>query len=458
MSSRMTPGFSLPVPPAVRWIVSTLEDEGFETWTVGGAVRDAVAGRPSGDWDLTTRAEPGEVRRIFRRTVPVGVEHGTVGVLARDGTMYEVTTFRRDVETFGRHAVVAFAETLLEDLERRDFTINAMAWHPLREELCDPHGGAQDLRDGLLRTVGRPADRFAEDYLRILRAFRFAGRYGLRVGDETWESARAAVHHLPELSPERIREELWKILGGADAPSRALELYRRSGALGVLYPELARWSGDPDGESGPGWAETLAVVDRIPPHRAALRLAALLGPVGEPPVAPDDPPIPREAGPAPGAIRVRAMVRAAALLTRLRHSNAQVADISGWVGAGPGLPGASAPDAEVRRYLARVGRERVAPLVRWSAARARAGVPGADAPGEVVAQWRRIRETLRSGAPLAVGELALNGRDLIRLGLRPGPHFGRILDRLLERVLEDPAANDRDRLSAWARTLAEGVE
>ena len=166
-------------PPAATWIVRTLEEAGHETWAVGGAVRDVLLGRPAGDWDLTTHARPTDVRRIFRRTIPIGVEHGTVGVLARDGTMYEVTTFRKDVQTDGRHAVVEFASTLDEDLARRDFTINAIAWHPLREELRDPFGGAVDLGHGVLRTVGAPEERFREDYLRVLRALRFAGRFGL---------------------------------------------------------------------------------------------------------------------------------------------------------------------------------------------------------------------------------------------------------------------------------------
>ncbi|HMB69698.1 MAG TPA: CCA tRNA nucleotidyltransferase, partial [bacterium] len=246
---------SIAVPGPVRWIVRTLEEADYETWTVGGAVRDAVAGRPSDDWDLATRATPEEVRRIFRRTVPVGIEHGTVGVLARDGTLYEVTTFRRDVETFGRHAVVAFAETLAEDLDRRDFTINALAWHPLRNELFDPHDGAGDLRRGVLRTVGAPAERFAEDYLRVLRALRFAGRFGMAIEPSTWDALTAAVPHLYVLSPERVREELWKVLEGKEPPSRPLELYRRSGALAMVAPEIAAAAGMGSGWAGPAGAE-----------------------------------------------------------------------------------------------------------------------------------------------------------------------------------------------------------
>ena len=194
-------------PKAVGWIARTLEDAGFETWAVGGAVRDALLGVESVDWDLATRARPEQVRSLFPRTVPVGVEHGTIGVLARDGTMYDVTTFRRDVETHGRHATVEFADRLDDDLSRRDFTINSVAWHPLRDELYDPFGGVEDLERGVLRTVGSPADRLAEDYLRVLRALRFAGRFELTVDPTTWDALCAATSQLGVLSPERVRED-----------------------------------------------------------------------------------------------------------------------------------------------------------------------------------------------------------------------------------------------------------
>jgi tRNA nucleotidyltransferase (CCA-adding enzyme) len=224
-------------PPAVRWIARTLEEAGHETWAVGGAVRDVLMGRPSGDWDLATHATPKEVRRLFKRTVPIGVEHGTIGVLARDGTMYEVTTFRRDVETDGRHAIVSFAETIQEDLARRDFTVNAIAWHPLREELLDPFDGVGDLDRSVLRTVGEPAERFREDYLRILRALRFAGLFTLEIEEPTWEALCSLVGHLKTLSAERIREELLKILNADPDPTRSLSLYGSSRVLAVLYPD-----------------------------------------------------------------------------------------------------------------------------------------------------------------------------------------------------------------------------
>ncbi len=416
-------------PPAVRWIARTLEDAGHETWVVGGAVRDVLLGLPSVDWDLTTRARPGQVRKLFRRTVPIGVEHGTVGVLARDGTLYEVTTFRRDVETDGRHAVVSFAETVEEDLARRDFTINAIAWHPLREELLDPFGGIHDLDEGMLRTVGVPASRFAEDYLRILRALRFAGRFKLRIHPDTWSALMAGVDRLPALSAERTREELTKILEADPTPSLALDLYRTSGALDVLYPELtALVKRDERGGTG-GWSETLAIVDRLPRARPFLRLAALL--------------------------RGLDADAAASILLRLRLSNAQV-DETLRRAVAPTLPPADADDEAVRRWLSTVGRGRLSAVARLDLARAdvRARSGKADEPEKVVASWRRARDILAARPPLEVGDLALDGRDLIRMGYKPGPSFGVLLERLLSWVLEDPDRNRGEVLEMKAREIA----
>ncbi len=226
--------FEVSPPDQVLWIWRTLEEAGFETWIVGGAIRDILLGRPADDWDFATRARPKQIMAAFPRTVPIGVDHGTVGVLVPDGTLYEVTTFRRDVETFGRRAVVEFAETIEEDLARRDFTLNALAWHPDRAELLDPWSGVTDLDEHILRTVGDPTERFAEDLLRVLRGLRFAGQFGLTIEGETWRALRSAVPHLSQLSSERIQEEMMKVLSQALKPSAALGLYAESGVFAVL--------------------------------------------------------------------------------------------------------------------------------------------------------------------------------------------------------------------------------
>ena len=171
----------LEIPAEVLEIARTLEAAGYEAWCVGGALRDHLLGDPHSDIDFATSARPEDVRRLFRRTAAVGIKYGTVGVLDRNRVLHEVTTFRRDVTTDGRHAVVEYGVSLEEDLARRDFTINAIAYHPLRGEWRDPFGGADDLDRRVVRAVGDPAERFREDYLRILRAVRFAARFGFAV-------------------------------------------------------------------------------------------------------------------------------------------------------------------------------------------------------------------------------------------------------------------------------------
>jgi tRNA nucleotidyltransferase (CCA-adding enzyme) len=450
-------------PPAVLEIARALHDGGHDVWAVGGAVRDALLGAETEDWDLATSARPEQVRRIFRRTVPVGIEHGTVGVLARDGVMYEVTTFRRDVETFGRHAVVEFAQTIDEDLSRRDFTFNAIAWHPIRDEVHDPYRGLDDLQSAVLRTVGAPADRFAEDYLRVLRALRFAGHFVLEVEPATWDALRDAVPHLGGLSPERVREELFKIFGRTRHASAALRLYAASGALAALYPELdslvgmdlppAPLPGD-DASSGTvadgddAWLRTLRAVDALPPHRPLLRCAALLHAVGMPAArARDLRGGWRYTGHEPVGARL-----AESVLRRLRASNADTELVASLVAKQSDLFPPDAPDSGVRRWLLHVPPHLVAPLFRLRFALWRAHpVPGGDR--DLCERWRHVRRVLAARPALTTNELAIDGGDLKLLGLEPGPRFGEILRALLDRVIEDPSLNERERLRDLAREM-----
>ncbi|TVP58875.1 MAG: CCA tRNA nucleotidyltransferase [Gemmatimonadales bacterium] len=464
-------------PGAVRWIARTLEEAGYETWAVGGAVRDALLDRASSDWDLATRARPEVMRRLFRRTVPIGIEHGTVGILDRQGSMYEVTTFRRDVETTGRHAVVSFADTLEEDLARRDFTINAVAWHPLEARLFDPFEGASDLDRRVLRTVGTPGDRFAEDYLRVLRALRFAGRFRLTVDPETWSALCAAVPKMGRLSAERVREELEKVLSGSEPPSSALGLYAGSGALDFLYPEVDRLVGTrrvsggreapvaigppPEGaEAADRWGATLRAVDLLAGSPWELRMAALLHAVGVPAAGALDPD-PASPDASEGE---RATLRALAIMTRLRASNARIGRVAAWVGGCADPPAPEDDPAAWRRWLARVGREDAPGALRLWAALHRAyrmtgpsAPPGSGDPGRAATFLRRLRGELRSGSPLSEKELAISGRDLIRMGYRPGPEFGVVFRRLLDAVIEDPERNDPDRLIEDARRMLDEI-
>jgi tRNA nucleotidyltransferase (CCA-adding enzyme) len=453
-------------PPAVLDIAQKLDRAGHDVWAVGGAVRDALVGGAAGDWDLATSARPDEVRRIFRRTVPIGVEHGTVGVLARDGVLYEVTTFRRDVETFGRHAVVEFADTIEEDLARRDFTFNAIAWNPVRDEVRDPHGGLDDLRNATLRTVGAPAERFAEDYLRVLRALRFAGHFVLEIEPATWDALRNAVPHLGGLSAERVREELFKVLGRTPHASAALKLYAASGALRELYPELdalagmqlppapalaggAQDSGTAADEDD-AWRRTLRAVDALPPSRTLLRVAALLHAVGMPAARSRDLRGGyRFVGHEPVGGRI-----ASDVMQRVKASNADTELVATLVAKQSDLFPPDAPDAGVRRWLLHVPPALVNPLFRLRFALWRAHpVPGGER--DLAQRWRHARRVIAARPPLTTNDLAIDGRDLKQLGLEPGPRFGEILRTLLDRVVDDPQLNERDTLVRMARELAE---
>src|ERR687896_1913988 len=225
MEARVVQPGSIEVPEAILEIARVLEGAGHEAWCVGGSLRDTLLSHTQSDFDIATSARPEEVQRLFPRTVAVGLKYGTVGVLDRQRRLHEVTTFRRDVVTDGRHAVVEYGVSLEEDLARRDFTINAMAYHPLRQEWRDPFGGQHDAAARLIRAVGDPTQRFREDYLRILRALRFSVRFDFTIESKTWEAAQAAAPGLSQLSAERVRDEWFKGLQTARSVAEFASLW-----------------------------------------------------------------------------------------------------------------------------------------------------------------------------------------------------------------------------------------
>jgi tRNA nucleotidyltransferase (CCA-adding enzyme) len=390
---------TLPIPDEVLAIARTLEQAGYEAWCVGGALRDALLGDPHSDYDLATSATPDEVQVLFRRTAAVGLKYGTVGVLDRRRTMHEVTTFRRDVSTDGRHAVVAYGVALEDDLARRDFTINAIAYHPLRHEWRDPFGGAGDLEHRIVRAVGDPMQRFREDYLRVLRALRFAARFGFAIDPATWEAARRAAPGLTQLSAERVRDEWFKGLRTTRALRELVTLWAESGAAAVWLPEL-----EPE-----SLAELPGVADRAAESRDPVILTVLL------------------------------CAQPVEVLRRLKASNAEIERAAAIV-AGPPAPGGG-DEPSVRRWLARVG-SAAGDLI------AIASLRYGRAP-----EWSATVQMIQErGDPLARSELAVTGNDLLELGLS-GPRMGEILNLLLDRVLENPALNTRETLLALAREL-----
>jgi tRNA nucleotidyltransferase (CCA-adding enzyme) len=416
-------------------VAGRLERAGFETWCVGGAIRDAVLGSPSLDWDLATAALPADVQRLFRRTVPKGVAFGTVGVFDRAGVLHEVTTFRRDVRTDGRHAVVEFGASLEDDLARRDFTINAVAYRPATEALADPFDGLGDLERGVVRAVGDPPARMREDRLRALRAIRFAARFGLAIEPATWAAVCESAPHLGRLSAERVREELEKTMRQVARPSWALERWREAGALAALVPALA---GQP--------AEAFLAADCLPLPTLERRPQRLWN---------------RMAAPWLGLDRA-AVERGLTALRCSKQETRWAADLADrWLRLAPALrealAGAAPPaDAQLRRWAATTGRTLAPAVMRLAAARFAAeralGIPAPEGRAVRAAYRRLVRVAYRD--PVELADLAVTGNDLADAGVPPGPLVGAILRQLVDWVVEDPARNTAAALLAEARRLA----
>jgi len=438
-------------PPEVLEIASRLRKAGFEAWCVGGAVRDALLGHEHLDWDLATSATPDDVMRTFRRTVPVGIAFGTVGVLDKNGRLHEVTTFRHDVKTDGRHAEVEFGASLEEDLARRDFTINAIAYNPDTGELFDPFHGRKDLRVGIVRAVGDAEQRMKEDRLRALRALRFSSRFGFEIEAATWKAICNSAPYLRRLSAERVKQEIEKTLEQVARPSAAFTRWRDAGALQALVGPL---------HDAP--AERFAALDYLPmptgkraAERKLLRLAMLF--FGDDKRA------------AEHALReLRFSNQEIAWIARLADARAKLGDA---VDAAM-LREGGVTDAELRRWAAEVGRTAAASWWRLNAALWRAR--GADAHGagaerarpssegrasssapaseRVASVYRRLVRIAYRDA-IEIGDLQVDGEDLAAAGVPKGPELGATLRRLLERVIEDPARNTREELIRLAREV-----
>jgi tRNA nucleotidyltransferase (CCA-adding enzyme) len=426
-------------PDEVAEIARRLEANGFETWCVGGAIRDALLGHPHLDWDLATAAKPEQVRELFghRRTIPVGIEFGTVGVLDTKGVMHEVTTFRRDVKTDGRHAEVEFGVSLEDDLARRDFTINAMAYSPTRDELRDPFGGRRDVAARLLRAVGDPHARMREDRLRALRGIRFASRFGFRLDDETLAAVRESAPHLGRLSAERVKQEMEKTMDQVARPGEAFALWKSTGAFATLLPKLAHASDEALAISShlaqPGLARR--------PQRRLVRIAGLLAGLDVPTVT--------------------------RTLTDLRFSKQDASWVTAVVGRwrqlgddiGAALAGREPiPDAMVRAWVAEIGRLHVGAVMRlagavWAVRRA-AGKPYPDGRSVARLYRRMVRVAFRD--PIELRDLAVDGDDLKKAGVAGGRELGRILRALLGSVLKDPTLNRTDWLLQEGLRLHQG--
>ena len=438
-------------PANVRKIIDTLQDKGYEAYAVGGCVRDSILGRIPNDWDITTNALPEEVKKLFRRTIEVGIEHGTVKVMiGNEG--YEITTYRIDGEyEDGRHPKeVTFTASLSEDLRRRDFTINAMAYSE-KTGLVDLFGGTYDLNAGIIRAVGDPEERFTEDALRILRALRFSATLGYEIEKGTVDAIRKLAPTLSKISAERIRDELEKLIC-SDHPDRMRTAYEL-GVTKVFFPEwdtmMECEQNTPHHFTDVG-DHTIAALEYSVKHYAdipysdkrILSIATLLHDIGKPAM--------KTTG-EDGIDHFKGhMEKGAGLaktfLKRLKYDNDTIDRVEKLVLYHDERPELSYPS--VRRYIVAVGVSNMDNMMRLKYADlyAHTDYLWDDKIYNVDTLGSMYKKIIDDNDCLSVKDLAVNGRDIMDLGIPAGPGVGKILKQLLDAVLDDPLANDKDKL------------
>ncbi len=430
------------LPEGVRRIIAELSARGHEAYAVGGCVRDSLLGRPAHDWDITTSATPQEVKACFRRTVDTGIQHGTVTVMLGK-TGYEVTTYRLDgVYEDARHPKeVTFTDNLLEDLKRRDFTINAMAYNESRG-LVDAFGGREDLECGIIRCVGDPCERFSEDALRMLRAVRFSAQLGFSIEAGTREAVRKLSPTIAKISAERIREELVKLLV-SDNPQEIRTVYEL-GLTAVFLPEFDVMMDTPQNTPHHCYTvgeHTIHAICGVPAD-PVLRVTMLLHDVAKPKCRTTD-----ENGrdhfhghPMEG------QEMAEEILRRLKFDNATIARVSRlvrWHDCRPELRAKS-----IRRVMNRIGEDLYPDIFAVNRAdiRAQSDYHRAEKLAAVDEYERIYKEILARGECFTLKDLAVNGNDLIAAGVKPGKEIGVVLHKLLDHVLEHPEDNVKEKL------------
>lgn len=434
----------------IRNIYRILTDQGFQCYIVGGAVRNDVAGIPPTDYDLATDARPEEIQGLFRRTIPTGIEHGTVTVLLSGG-QYEITTFRTEsTYSDGRHPdAVAFSSSLEEDLMRRDFTMNALAWDIGNSRLIDLYDGVGAIRRREIVAIGRPEERFSEDPLRIMRACRFAAQLNFRVEAATLSAASAVAGDLQRVSAERIRDEFFKLIL-ADECVRGMRLMEEIGILALILPELSACRGvdQPPGHAFDVYEHSLYACEGAP-RNVTLRLAALLHDIGKTEAFQMD-----DQGGISFYHHEESGARlATTILRRLKASNNQIRTVSHLVKMHMFNYTPEWSDSAVRRFLARVGVEYVDDLFAVRRADAYAMQRRMPRLENLVDFEKRIRLALAQEEALSIKDLAVNGNDLAELGIPKNRMMGVVLEQLLETVLDDPGMNSSEQLLSLAERI-----
>jgi tRNA nucleotidyltransferase (CCA-adding enzyme) len=428
------------IPKAAKQIIDVLQENGYEAYIVGGCVRDLLLGREPKDWDITTSALPKEVKALFRRTIDTGIEHGTVTIMM-DKVGYEVTTYRVDGDyEDGRHPKeVTFTPSLSEDLKRRDFTINAMAYNP-KDGLVDLFDGIKDLKDKRICCVGSPVERFNEDALRMMRAVRFAAQLGFTIEKETFGAIQKLAPNLKKISAERIQVELSKLL-----TSNHPELFRllyESKITSIVLPEFDACVGEAQNCRYHCYdisEHILKAVESTPPV-LHLRLAALFHDIGKPVVKTTD-----EKG--ADHFKNHAQVSATmtkAILKRLKYDNDTLRKVVHLIEYHDCFLRSSKP--ELRKMIHKVGLEAFPDLLILMRADALAKHPDyiEESLGDLDKVEEAYHQILEAKECLSLKELALNGNDLKELGIAPGKQIGEMLNRLLAQVLENPNMNTRE--------------
>ena len=450
----MQPHFDLAhVPADALGICERLRHAGKRAWIVGGCVRDTLLGKPISDWDVATDALPKELMKLFPRAIPTGLQHGTVTVVMH-GHHYEVTTLRGETTySDGRRPdAVHFVDDIVADLARRDFTINAIAVDPQNGTVVDPFDGRKDLDARTIRAVGKAIERFSEDGLRVLRAARFSATLDFELAPETFAAIEPTLDTFRKVSAERVRDEWMKTMK-ARTPSRAFEIMRTSGILGVTCPEMLEGVGMVQNKwhALDVWNHALTCMDACVGD-PVLRIAALLHDVGKPRS--------RELSEKTQDYtfydhdKIGAEM-ALPIVTRLRFSNDERDRIVSLVRHHLFHYDAWS-DQAVRRWIKRVGPERVEDLYRLNEAdlRGKGLIFKEDDLAPLFALKAHVEKVFAEGAALSTRDLAIDGNVLMKeLGVAPGRIIGQILEELLEEVIADPALNEREALLGIAREI-----
>ena len=448
------------IHPTVKETAAILAQAGKQAYLVGGAVRDLLRGKKAKDWDLATDALPEEVIELFHRkkglnsfVIPTGIKHGTVTVHFK-GLSMEVTTFRSEFGFSDRRRPdrVEFGESIEVDLSRRDFTMNAAAYRLPSGPLVDPFNGKKDIKKRLIRSVGRPEERFSEDGLRPVRALRFASQLDFTLDAELLAAISGAIPFTAKVAPERIRDEIDKMLA-TDRPSTALLLMEKTGLLELLIPELAACRDVRQDRNGFGFhrfdvldhsllACDFAARDFPGETKLCRCLAALYHDIGKPVTA--------QMGEDGGWTFYRhekeSAVLARAILSRFRYPNAVIDSVCHLIEEHMFSYTESWTDAAVRRFVIRAGEENLSDLFALRRADIY-GMAGREPKWDTLLPFHdRIEKVLARGRALSVKDLAVSGNDLMSLGIPTGKTIGVILKELLEAVLEDPALNTREKL------------